>query len=127
MVVTASAAERQAQKRLRRRPHNIVQLVEAVLLRVGRLVVPRPEPVETGGNDGFGICVGQFVAGDLFQDETVVRLVGIERIDHPIAILPDIGLGGVALVTVGLGVSNQIEPVPSPSLAISGIGQQAID
>src|SRR5207245_856118 len=34
---------------------------------------------------------------------------------------------GVALVPVGLGVADQVEPVPSPSLSIGGTRQQLVD
>ena len=45
VVVAAGAAERQAEEHLRRRADHVVQLVEAVLLRVGRLVVPGAQAV----------------------------------------------------------------------------------
>ena len=92
MVVAARAAERQAEKRLRGGAHDIVELIESIRLRIGRLVVPGAEPIEACGDQCLGIAVRQFVARQLLQNETIVGLVLIERADHVIAITPGMRL-----------------------------------
>ena len=94
---------------------------------VGRLVVPDAEPVEAGRDQRFGRAGIDLVAGQLLADESVVRLIAIERGDHVVAISPGEGLGRVALVAVGLAVANQVEPVPAPFFAIMRAGEQAVD
>ena len=55
VVVAAGAAEGQAQEDLGGRVDQVVELVVAVLFRVGRLVVPGAEPVVAGGDQGLGV------------------------------------------------------------------------
>ena len=59
------------------------------------------------------------VAGDLVDDEAVVGQILVEGPDDPVAIPPN----RVELV----GVADQVEPVPRPSLAISGRGEEPVD
>ena len=71
--------------------------------------------------------VGQLVAGELLADEAVVGLVVVERADDVVAVAPGVGLGVVALVAVGLGEPDEVEPVPAPLLAVAGRVEQAVD
>ena len=73
------------------------------------------------------LAFGQLIAGELLEDEPIEGLVGIEGADHVIAIPPGERLGGVALVAVGLGVPDQVEPVPRPALAVGRAGEQVVD
>src|SRR5690606_1359146 len=66
-------------------------------------------------------------AGELFQQKAIERLVVVEGVDDPIAILPRERLDRVALVTVGFGKTDQVEPVPAPALAKMVTRQQTID
>src|SRR2546426_12596164 len=66
-------------------------------------------------------------AGELLYDELVVRHVGLERVDPPVAIPPGVADGTIALESAGLAVSHQVEPVPRPALAIARIFEQLID
>ena len=70
--------------------------------------------------------VGQQVAGDLFGDETVVREIGVEGVDHPIAPAPH-GAGGVVVEAVGIGVTRGVEPLDGLAFAVVGRSQQAVD
>jgi hypothetical protein len=76
----------------------------------------------------------QRVAGELVNDELVVGQVPIERVDHPVAVAPSFadvaGADGIALDAAeveGVGVADDVEPVPPPPLAVMGAGQQVID
>src|SRR5260370_41843770 len=44
---------------------------------------------------------------------------GIKRVDEVIPVAPGVGFGAVALVAVGFGVANRVEPVSSPAFAVS--------
>ena len=60
----------------------------------------------------------RLVAGELLEDEAVVRLVGVEGADDVVAVAPGVGPRFVELVAVGLGVAGEVEPVPAPALAV---------
>jgi hypothetical protein len=77
---------------------------------------------EAGGDYGFGIVGPELVAGDLFMDELVVGLVGVERLDDVVAVAPGVGTGFVGLETVAVGVAGEIEPVASPPPAVVARG-----
>ena len=68
----------------------------------------------------------QHVAGDLLDRELVERQIAVERVDHPVAILPD-AAPVVLLVAVRVGVAGEIQPRTRPPLAVARRGQQAID
>ncbi len=120
MIVTPGAAQCQPQKDLRRGADDVVKLIEPVFRRVGRLIVPRPQAVKAQCRHRFGAGVGNFVAGQLFENEPIVRLVVVEALDDVIAIAPHRRLGAVPLVSVRFGIANEVKPVPAPALAIGG-------
>ena len=124
MVVAAGTAERQAKVHLRDGADDVVPLVLQILRGLSRLVVPRTQAVEAGRDDGFCAGIVQFVSGQLLQDEAIVRLVLVQRIDDPVAVTPSLGLGSVPLIAVGVGVADQVQPVPRPSLAVAFSFQQ---
>ena len=124
--MAAGAVERQAQEHLAGGGDDIVQVFIELLHRVHRFVLPEAQAVEAGGDDVFGSGRFQLVARQLLQDEAVVGLVLAEGADDIVAVAPDQGLGAVPLVAVGLGVADQVEPVPGPALAILGRGQQPL-
>ena len=74
-----------------------------------------------------GIVRIQLVARDLLLDEAVVGLVLVERLDHVIAIAPDVGPRLIALEAFAIGVARQVQPVPRPALAVVRRGEQAVD
>ena len=127
MVVAAGAIHGEPQKDLARGGDQIIKLIVEREFPVGRIVVPNPQTVITGGDQTLGTAVGQFVAGQLFPNEPVVGFVGVEGADDVVAVPPSMGLGLVGLVAVGLGEAHQIKPMPSPLLAVMGRLEQAID
>ena len=54
----------------------------------------RPRRIHPGGRSRVVGRVGQLVAGELLEDEPVVGLVAVERVDHPVAILPGVRAWG---------------------------------
>ena len=79
------------------------------------------------GHDRGGVVRRDHVAGHLLPQERVVGLVGIEGVDHPVAIAPCMGAELIALVAMAVGVVGDIEPVPGPALPVAGRGQEPID
>ena len=67
------------------------------------------------------------VAGHLLPQERVVWLVGIEGVDHPVAVAPRMGAELIALVAMAVGVVGDIEPVPRPPFPVGRRRQEAID
>ncbi len=118
VIVTTSAAQRHAHENQRGGVDHVVELIEAIFLRVGRLVVPRAQPREAQADQRVGVGVRQLVAGKLLQKKAVVRLVVVERLDDVIAVAPHARLGRVALIAGGLGIAHHVEPVPGPAFAV---------
>ena len=130
VVVAAGTANGEAKGRLAERVDRVLMGQVHVIDRVE--AEPSRDGEKAGRRDPFGegfsvSGIGQQVAGKLFPQELVVRLVGIERSDHVIAVLPGLRRGVVARFASGVGVPHQIEPVPPPPLAIGRLSQQPID
>ena len=70
--------------------------------------------------------VRQHVAGNLFDDELVVRYVAVQSADNPVPVKPDLALL-VFLVAVGVGVAGRIQPQAAPALAVVGRTEKPLD
>ena len=128
--MAASAAHGDAQDRP---PERVELVVDDVHLQLQLVLVhqrPRPDRQEAGRHDllsALGIAVEfQDVARHLFANETVVGLVAVERVDHVVAVAPGIGRRNSAAKPQRVGITCQVEPVPTPSLPESGRRQVAI-
>ena len=130
VVVAAGAGDRQPEEGARGRLDLLVDHVQDELPAVLGVVGLAAEGEEAGRDDLLGplaVVLGrEQVAGDLLADELVVRLVGVERGDHPVAVAPGLGIGEVRLAA-RLGEPGHVEPVPAPALAEAGRGEQPID
>ena len=82
--------------------------------------------VVAGGDDLVGGRVGQQVAGQLLDDELVEGLVGVEGVDDPVAVGPDLAVV-VEVQAVGVAVAGGVEPEPRHVLAVAGRVEQAVD
>ena len=67
------------------------------------------------------------VAGDLLADELVVGEIGVEAVDHPIAVAPGIGNGEIELVATRLAIADDVEPVAGKPLAEVGGCEEPVD
>ena len=74
---------------------------------------------EPGCDQGFAVVREQFIPGELFAEEAVIRFVGVERLNHVIAVSPRMGAGVVGLEAIGFGVTHDIEPEEGGSFAES--------
>ena len=127
VIVTTRATKRETKERQRTRADDVVELIEPIGRRIGGLVVPMSEPEVAGSDHGLGGRLRHFVPCQLFDDELVERLVGVQRVDHVIAIPPDKRLLGIALVAVAVGVTHDIQPVPGPAFTISWSRQEFVN
>src|SRR5437660_436330 len=70
----------------------------------------------------------QSVGGQLLYYELVIRQVCVQRTDHIVTI--GVRPGEVRFlkedVTLGVGVTSDVEPVPAPAFAVTRAGQQPI-
>ena len=89
--------------------------------------IPRPSSEEAGGHNRIPVVRPKGITGDLFLQEPVVRLVGIEGLDDVVTVRPGVGAQLVALKAVRVGVVGNIQPVPGESFAVVGRGQKFID
>ena len=110
---------------------DVVEEVLAKLLFAVGVGFPRGEAEEALGDDFVGLAGGLFaavfVAGDLFLDEEVIGLVGVEGADDVIAVAPGGGAFAVDGEAVGFGVADEIKPVAAPALAVAGVGEEFVD
>ena len=136
VVVTVAAAHREPEDGRAGRRDDLGEELGPVPLRFledRRRAVEGTEPEVAGGDKGpgpgfVGGWVGrQFIAGELLGEESVVGHVGVEGIDAPIAVAPDLRPQFVALEAIGIGVANGIEPGDGKMLAIGGAGKEPVD
>ena len=128
VVVAARAADRQSQRALADHADDVVEVVETPL---GVVLLaeqhPRPGAQEAGGDLAVVGLAVHLVAGDLLDEEPVVGHVGVERLDHVVAIAPGIGAVDVVLEAAGVGVAGHVEPVTPVAFAVVRRGQQRVD
>ena len=89
--------------------------------------IPRPRREKPGRDDRRRIIGPQHITGDLVSQELVIRLVGIDRANHPIAVTPRMVSPLVSLEPMRVGVMSHVEPVPRPTLSIMRRFEQPID
>jgi hypothetical protein len=128
VIVAAGALQRVGEERLAHAVGDVVEEPLASDLRDfhGR-EFPGAHAEEAGGNDLLGIVRVQFIAGELFADELVVRLVAVEGPHHVIAIPPGVAAFKVVGKPRRIGVPHHVQPVLGHALAVVRTGQQAID
>ena len=102
------------------------------------MIVLRVEPEAprngevAGGRHTLGVTrarspARENVAGDLLAEKFVVGLVGVERVDDVIAIAPGGRHGIVGGLARRVRVTHEVEPVPSPALAVMRRGEQTFN
>ena len=126
MVVATGAGDGQAQEHRRGRVGDVVQNLLAALHQVAGVALVRIMPVERSGHARVRVVRPEFIARNLLLNETVVRLVGVERLNDIIAIAPGIGSDFVGFEPFTLGVARQVEPMSGPAFAVTRGSQQAV-
>ena len=110
--------------------HHVDDGIEVVVLRefhVGGFVIPDSQPIEPRRGEGGEIAIREFVAGELFDQESVPGEVFVDRVHDPVAISPGGGLDPVSLVAVGVGIADRVEPVSRPFDAMLRRFEKSID
>ena len=100
--------------------HFVVLGLRTTLLR------GQQQAVEGRTNPRFLRGIRQQVTGDLFESEAIEALVGVEGLDHPVAVGPDVARV-VAVVADGVGETHDIEPGDRHTFPVVRIGQQPVD
>ena len=126
VVVALGAADAQTQEHRARGADAIHHGFPAELLLVdAAFLVDHRVAMEPGGDLLRRGGVRQHVAGDLLDGELVKGLVRVERLDHPVAVLPD-DARVVFFVAVRVRVTGGVQPPTRPVLAVLGRGQQPL-
>ena len=135
VVVAAGAGQGEAEERS---ADDVDLIVDAVGDHPLLVNIPRHEVgdrEEPGRHESVGIDPGRIIwleeiAGDLLAEEVGVGKIAVEGVDHPVAVAPGlakIALGGQLNEIAGIGIADDVEPVPPPALAIPRRGQQPLD
>ena len=128
MVVALGAAGGEAQPRGGDGVGPVDELLEAGLGAVDAgFAVDEYVAMEPGGHALLSGWVRQQVAGDLLDGEPVEGHVGVEGVDHPLAVAPGVGPGLIFLIAVRVGVAGEVEPLAGPFFAVVRGGQIAVD
>ena len=134
MVVAAGASKRHAHEGASQR---VELFVDDVHLHLPPVILGEhfgPNAEETGGNVARVPCRFRFVserlqqvAGNLFPDKLVVRLVLVERINDIVAVAECVDVGEVFVEAIAVGIAGDVEPVATPFFAVMRRGQKPID
>jgi len=95
----------------------------AVGLSFGQLGVadeiPRPGGDKAQPDDAIARAGEQRVTRDLLLDEARVGFVFVQRADDVVAVRPGVRPWLVFVVAVGVGVMDDIQPMPRPVLSVT--------
>ena len=126
VVVTFRATHRQAQPHGADRGHAIRDVFVEILVGVRAAFVVGHVVANKTGRDALRLRrLGQEIAGELFHRELVVRLVVVESLDDPIAPEPH-EADAIEVITAGVGVAREIQPVLRHALAVVRRCQQPV-
>jgi hypothetical protein len=124
VVVAAGTCQRDPQETLGHHVELVVNACGLVAEYIDRCVGCFTEEPESGTNDRFvksGIRVtsrvAQQVARQVLNNELVIWNVLVQGPNQVIPILVGMVDGIIKLVSMALGIANEIHPVPSPTLA----------
>ena len=119
MIVAAGALQRVSEEGFADAVGHIIQ--EALTCDFGDFharQLPGAHAEKAGGDECFGIVGMHFISRDLFLDELIIGLVGVETAHDVVAVAP----GVAALVVVGkaaaVGVARDIQPVAGHALSV---------
>ena len=127
VVVATGTPDGHTQKDLPRGTDDIIQVIKFREGTVGRFIIPDAEALISGGGDGCGIGIGQFIPGNVLKNEAVIGLILVKGIYHIVPVPPDFRLIPIAFIPVGFRIAHQVEPVPAPFFPVVWRGKQAVD
>ena len=126
--MTLGAADGQPQPHAACRGNAIKNRLNPELLLIGPAFrVGECLAMEGRGQPLVGRRVREQIAGQLLEGEPIERHVGVDGLDHPIAITPGFAAWIVFFVAVGIGIAGHVEPMTPPPLAEMRRFEQPID
>ena len=131
MIVAAGTAERRRQKSPAQRIDLFVDQIHFQLHLVGfcqnfRADGEEPQRSETLMLNGQNFRGGQQVAGQLLDHELVVGLVVVKSVDDVVAVSPGVAKGDVLVEPIGICITGNVEPVPSPAFTVVRRCEQSV-
>ena len=125
VVMAAGAAERQPHEGLAGRVDLLVDDVgeEFLLVPLGQDFGPHRQ--KSGGREQLRPprrghpLLDEEIAGQMGSEKGVEGFVAVEGGDAPVAIAPGIAMGDVFIEPVGVGVADDVEPMPGLMLAVA--------
>ena len=126
VVVAAGAAQGHSQEHRTGGPDHVIEVVPPGLGRIHALH-EHPLVQEPGGDLAFRPIFSVGVSGELLPDEAVVGHVPVEGANHVVPVTPHVGPGIVDGFAHRVRVAHQVQPMPSPTLAVGRIVQQPLD
>ena len=127
VVVTFAATHRHGEKSLADIVNQIVQVDLTRLFLRNHLSSPRAHSKQACCDQSFRFVGAKFIARDLLHREFVEWLVLIERPNDVVPVTPGVGPFVVVRKTSGVGITNDVEPMLSLTLAVVLTTQQPID
>src|SRR5207249_1088254 len=64
---------------------------------------------------------------NLFANESIIGSVFIKSANHVIAITPHVCQRIIKPTTLGVSITDNVQPVPAPALSIAPVSQQLLD
>jgi hypothetical protein len=131
VVVTASATQREAEKRLADRIDLLIDDIHAQLFLVVVADDLGTEHEKAGRGNLFVPLflpgAGKQITCDLLAHELVERFVLVKRIDDVVSKSPSVVVGKILVRPVRIGIAGDIQPVAAPALAKLCGTKQPID
>src|ERR1043166_645833 len=107
MIVAAGAGQRNPGEHAANGVGDVVQDLLSALAQITGVVFVRVMAVEGSRNPRVGTLGPKLVTSELLADESIIRLVRIEGLDHIVAGAPDIRARFVLLEPFALGVAGE--------------------
>ena len=127
VVVAARTLDAHRKEHVAGHVSDVVENIAPLRFHIALVVLINPMAQIHCGRERLAIGGVDFIAGDLLAYKSVVRLVGIERVDDVIAIAPRLRPEMVGVVAVGIRVAHEVQPKPRLPFAKARAGQQPVD
>ena len=130
VIVAAGAAEAQAHHRCPEGVDGVLDREVVVFLRIEAEAAG--DGKKPGRHDAlvtglWGPRRGADVAGDLVAEKLVVGEIAVEGVDAVVAVAPGDRDGIVGRFAGGVGVADDVEPMPGPLLAVGRRSEEPLD
>ena len=121
VIVAASTSNRQPQNRLPQRVDRIFkrQMHELVAVMIKAARDRQIASAHYSSRILLRRIIGMNkIPSDLFADKLIIWQIFIERINHPVSISPRIRNWMIGVFAGGVGITNNIQPMPAPVFTV---------